>query len=247
MNRGPSSFLSPSFLPQTSDVACWTRAAPLRPPAGTTRNRDRRPRLRLLQPAKIQSQGIARHVAAHLVGRSQVARRPSTDDQRSSDAEAEMGLSTETRDAKRPVLTDQELEATSIGEYKYGFHDEVTSVFRTRRGLDEDVVREISAHKNEPEWMTEFRVKSYRHFVERAMPKWGADPRRDRLREHLLLHEAGRGAGQVVGRPARRACTRRGTSWASPRPRRSTWPASARSTSRRSSTTACRRTLPTRA
>ena len=85
-----------------------------------------------------------------------------------------MGLSTKTMDAP-PVLTDQELEATSIGEYKYGFHDEVAPVFRTRRGLDEDVVREISAHKSEPEWMTEFRVKSYRHFVERAMPKWGAD------------------------------------------------------------------------
>ena len=85
-----------------------------------------------------------------------------------------MGLSTKTMDAP-PVLTDQELEATSIGEYKYGFHDEVAPVFRTRRGLDEDVVREISAHKSEPEWMTEFRVKSYRHFVERPMPKWGAD------------------------------------------------------------------------
>ena len=73
------------------------------------------------------------------------------------------------------VLTDLELEATSVGEYKYGFHDDVTSVFRTRRGLDEDVVREISAHKDEPEWMTEFRIKSYRHFVGRELPRWGAD------------------------------------------------------------------------
>src|SRR5438874_12585665 len=72
-------------------------------------------------------------------------------------------------------VSQQELDATSVGEYKYGFHDEVTSVFRTRRGLDEDVVREISAHKDEPEWMTEFRVKAYRHFVEREMPQWGAD------------------------------------------------------------------------
>ncbi len=72
-------------------------------------------------------------------------------------------------------LSQQELAATNVGEYKYGFHDEVTSVFRTRRGLDEDVVREISAHKSEPEWMTEFRVKAYRHFVERPLPTWGAD------------------------------------------------------------------------
>lgn len=74
-----------------------------------------------------------------------------------------------------PELSRQEREATNVGEYKYGFHDEVTSVFRTRRGLDEGVVREISAHKSEPEWMTEYRVKSYRHFVEREMPRWGAD------------------------------------------------------------------------
>src|SRR5579862_5303501 len=72
-------------------------------------------------------------------------------------------------------LTQEELDATSVGEYKFGFHDEVASVFRTRRGLDEDVVREISAHKQEPEWMTEYRVMAYRHFVERAMPEWGAD------------------------------------------------------------------------
>ena len=72
-------------------------------------------------------------------------------------------------------LTPEEVEATSIGEYKYGFHDEVTSVFRTRRGLDEDVVREISAHKSEPEWMTDFRIAAYRHWLQRPMPTWGAD------------------------------------------------------------------------
>src|SRR3954452_8608516 len=72
-------------------------------------------------------------------------------------------------------LTREESEAVAIGDYKYGFHDEVTSVFATRRGLDEAVVREISAHKSEPEWMTEFRVKSYRHFLDRPMPHWGAD------------------------------------------------------------------------
>jgi Fe-S cluster assembly protein SufB len=70
-------------------------------------------------------------------------------------------------------LSQQELAATNVGEYKYGFHDDVTPVFRTRRGLDEEVVREISAHKQEPEWMTALRVKSYRHFVERKLPRWG--------------------------------------------------------------------------
>jgi Fe-S cluster assembly protein SufB len=72
-------------------------------------------------------------------------------------------------------LTPEEAQATALGDYKFGFHDDVESVFRTRRGLDEDVVREISAHKQEPEWMTEYRVKAYRHFVERELPRWGAD------------------------------------------------------------------------
>src|SRR5881394_3615974 len=72
-------------------------------------------------------------------------------------------------------LTREESEAVAIGDYKYGFHDEVTSVFATRRGLDEAVVREISAHKSEPEWMLDFRLKSHKHFLSRPMPQWGAD------------------------------------------------------------------------
>ena len=77
--------------------------------------------------------------------------------------------------AERTELTPEETQATQIGEYKYGFHDDFTPVFQTERGLTEDIVRQISAHKSEPEWMTEYRVKSHRHFVDRPMPKWGAD------------------------------------------------------------------------
>ena len=72
-------------------------------------------------------------------------------------------------------LTAQEQAAVEIGEYRYGFHDDSKAVFQTGRGLNEDIVRQISAHKNEPEWMTEFRVKSYRHYAQRPMPHWGAD------------------------------------------------------------------------
>jgi Fe-S cluster assembly protein SufB len=72
-------------------------------------------------------------------------------------------------------LTPEEAQATALGEYKFGFHDDFEPIFRTRKGLDEDVVREISQHKHEPEWMTDLRVKSYRHFVERELPRWGAD------------------------------------------------------------------------
>ncbi len=64
-----------------------------------------------------------------------------------------------------------------IEGYKWGFHDDARYVFRTEKGLSERVVREISAAKNEPSWMTEYRVKAYRHFVERPMPTgfWGGN------------------------------------------------------------------------
>ena len=60
-----------------------------------------------------------------------------------------------------------------IGDYKYGFHDPENSTIRFDKGLSEQVVRDISELKNEPEWMTELRVKAYHHFVERVMPEWG--------------------------------------------------------------------------
>ena len=44
-----------------------------------------------------------------------------------------------------------------LGEYKFGFHDDVQPILSTGKGLNEAVIRELSAAKNEPEWMLEFR------------------------------------------------------------------------------------------
>ena len=64
----------------------------------------------------------------------------------------------------------------SVGEeYKYGFKDEDVSLINTGKGLNEDVVREISRLKNEPEWMLEFRLKAYKAFMEMDMPSFGPD------------------------------------------------------------------------
>ena len=60
-------------------------------------------------------------------------------------------------------------------EYKYGFRTETTSVYETGKGLTEEIVREISAIKNEPQWMLDFRLKCYDHFLKQPMPTWGAD------------------------------------------------------------------------
>ncbi|PKO07641.1 MAG: Fe-S cluster assembly protein SufB [Chloroflexi bacterium HGW-Chloroflexi-3] len=62
-----------------------------------------------------------------------------------------------------------------LGEYQYGFSDPDTSVFKTEKGLNEDVVRQISVIKNEPEWMLDFRLKALKHYIQRPMPNWGAD------------------------------------------------------------------------
>jgi Fe-S cluster assembly protein SufB len=62
-----------------------------------------------------------------------------------------------------------------IGEYQYGFRDEEDYVFKSGRGLTRATVEEISAMKNEPDWMRDFRLKALDHFQKRPMPNWGAD------------------------------------------------------------------------
>jgi Fe-S cluster assembly protein SufB len=56
-----------------------------------------------------------------------------------------------------------------IGDYKYGFHDKDVSIFRSKRGLTSDIVKEISKLKNEPQWMLDFRLKSLEHFYKMPM------------------------------------------------------------------------------
>ncbi|KGP91652.1 Fe-S cluster assembly protein SufB [Pontibacillus chungwhensis BH030062] len=66
-------------------------------------------------------------------------------------------------------------KAPEVGEYKYGFHDKDVSIFRTERGLTEEIVREISRQKDEPEWMLDFRLKALKQFYKMPMPQWGGD------------------------------------------------------------------------
>ncbi len=62
-----------------------------------------------------------------------------------------------------------------VGDYKWGFRDPENLVFKARKGLDREVVEQISAMKSEPEWMLEFRLKALDHFNQRPMPTWGGD------------------------------------------------------------------------
>lgn len=60
-------------------------------------------------------------------------------------------------------------------EYKYGFHDKVSPLFSSGKGLTEEIVREISAIKEEPQWMLDYRLRSFELFKKIPLPKWGPD------------------------------------------------------------------------
>ncbi len=62
-----------------------------------------------------------------------------------------------------------------VGEYKWGFRDPENLVFKTRKGLDREVVEQISLMKGEPQWMLDFRLRGLEHFNKRPMPTWGGD------------------------------------------------------------------------
>jgi Fe-S cluster assembly protein SufB len=62
-----------------------------------------------------------------------------------------------------------------IGDYQYGFRDEEDYFFKSKRGLTRETVEQISQMKDEPQWMRDFRLKAYEHFVKRPMPTWGGN------------------------------------------------------------------------
>lgn len=60
-------------------------------------------------------------------------------------------------------------------EEKYGFHDKEHAVFRTPKGMSEDVVKQISKQKNEPAWMLNKRLEALKMFMNKPTPTWGGD------------------------------------------------------------------------
>jgi Fe-S cluster assembly protein SufB len=72
------------------------------------------------------------------------------------------------------VMATQMIEATKK-EYKYGFRDPENYTFKARKGLDREIVAEISWMKNEPDWMRDFRLRALEQFEAKPLPTWGAD------------------------------------------------------------------------
>jgi len=74
-------------------------------------------------------------------------------------------------------MTEKTLILDSKDRYteEFGFHEPENYAFKARKGLDADIVRDISRMKGEPQWMTDFRLRSLDLFLQKPMPNWGAD------------------------------------------------------------------------
>ena len=67
-----------------------------------------------------------------------------------------------------------QLQPTIAEDYRHGFHDsEEKYVFKSDKGLTREIVARISAMKNEPDWMRDFRLKAFDVFASKPMPTWG--------------------------------------------------------------------------
>ena len=73
------------------------------------------------------------------------------------------------------VLEERVEVAALKGDYQFGFHDPDQSVFRARKGLDREIVEQISAIKGEPAWMRDSRLQAFDIFLQKPMPAWGGN------------------------------------------------------------------------
>ncbi len=83
-------------------------------------------------------------------------------------------------------------------DYKYGFSDPENYFYKSGRGLSREVVEAISAHKDEPDWMRKFRLKSLEYFERRPLPRWGGDMSGIDFGPYVRLYERFRDL--IVGR-----------------------------------------------
>jgi Fe-S cluster assembly protein SufB len=78
-------------------------------------------------------------------------------------------------ESNKELTVDERALKDVRGDYDstYGFHYPENYTFKSQKGLNADIVRQISQLKNEPQWMTDFRLKAYDIFVSKLMPQWG--------------------------------------------------------------------------
>ncbi len=66
-------------------------------------------------------------------------------------------------------------ELDGLGNYEFGWSDKNDAGANSKRGINEEVVRDISAKKSEPQWMLDLRLKGLTLFEKKPMPNWGSD------------------------------------------------------------------------
>jgi Fe-S cluster assembly protein SufB len=74
-----------------------------------------------------------------------------------------------------PSMTNKPDAVLPSSEYQYGFSDKDVSVYNTGKGISKEIVEEISHIKNEPQWMTDYRLRAFETFLKKPMPTWGVD------------------------------------------------------------------------
>ena len=133
-------------------------------------------------------------------------------------------------------MSDEAREA--VGDYQFGFHDPENATIRFDKGLSEQVVRDISALKDEPEWMTDIRVKAYHHFMERPMPDWGNCGELNNIDfDNVTYFLRSSDATEKDWDDVPTTSSEPSTDWAFPKPNRSGWAVSQHSTNPKPSTT----------
>ncbi|EGL14577.1 FeS assembly protein SufB [Gardnerella vaginalis 315-A] len=98
----------------------------------------------------------------------------SISDSSAADVEMSQYVADRARVNEDKIRQDEQIVA-EFGEYNYGWHDSDAAGEAAKKGIDESVVRAISADKHEPEWMLNLRLQGYRAFLQKPMPDWGVD------------------------------------------------------------------------
>ena len=120
-----------------------------------------------------------------------------------SDVEMSQYVADRTRVNEDKIKKDDEI-ISQFGDYNYGWHDSDAAGEAAKRGIDENVVRAISADKGEPQWMLDMRLRGFKAFLEKPMPRLGRGPERIQRRRLQVLRQADRQAGHHLGGTARR-------------------------------------------
>lgn len=127
--------------------------------------------------------------------------------------------------------TDKVEVGLATEDYRYGFSEPENYFFKSRKGLDEDIVREISHMKSEPDWMTKFRLRALKQFYSKPTPTWGGLLDIDYNDIYYYVKASDKNSASWDDVPVEVKNTFDKLAYR--RPRRSTWRAWARSMSRR--------------